>query len=126
VARGFVKVLQEAIVQGTALEKTLAVDPNIISSELHERFLMELPLAKSSADEIAAFLNSIDTLNSTGRQRVLDFADRSLEFLQRLNDEGVLRIKNPGSQVKAQAILSGVRLVIVGFQISMGIRSEVE
>lgn len=106
--------LSIAVDEGIALEATLAaqgmfsgpdVDPNLEANI--RRWLKD---GKISIDAFNARLATYTKFDGRAKADVAKFADDAIALISKLNDEGVLRIKNPRSQLIAGGIIAGARV----------------
>ena len=102
-------ILAGAVDEGIALEATLAAQ-GVIDAEVEPTIKRLLADAKIGVDTFNTRLKTYSKFDATSKQDIAKFADDSITLIQRLNDEGVLRIKNPKSQLVASGIITGARV----------------
>ena len=110
-AKVFGKTLSAALEQGIPLEATLAANGTIDAS-LHKNLSQWLTDGKKATDEFNAKIAKYDHFDATSRADIEKFIDDALAFITRMNSEGVLRIKNPQSQLIASGILAGASVAV--------------
>jgi len=103
--------LAQAVDEGIALEATLAtqgaIDPQI--EPQIKRWLLD---SKIGVDAFNARLQTYTKFDSSAKADILKFSDDALILITKLNDEGVLRIKDPRSQLAAAGIIAGARVAV--------------
>ena len=110
-AKVFGKTLSAALEQGIPLEATLAAN-GTIDAKLHNDLSKWLADGKKATDEFNARIAKYDHFDATSRADIEKFIDDALAFITKMNNEGVLRIKNPQSQLIASGILAGASVAV--------------
>lgn len=103
--------LQIAVDEGIQLEATLAAQ-GVIDPAIEPQIKQWLKDGKTSVDAFNERLKTYTQFDATSKADILKFADDSIVLIGKLNDEGVLRIKNPKSQLIASGIIAGARVAV--------------
>jgi hypothetical protein len=101
--------LAQAVDEGIELEKTLAAQ-GVIDAQLEPQIKQWLKDGKTSVDAFNSRLAGYTKFDAASKADIAKFADDALVLIAKLNDEGVLRIKNPRSQLVASGIIAGARV----------------
>lgn len=103
------KILSEALAEGIRLEAQLAaagdIDPAIEPNL--KQWLQDGKTATDAFNERAASYTKFD---AQSKADIAKFADDAVAFIEKMNTEGILRIRNPKSQAIATGIISGARI----------------
>jgi hypothetical protein len=105
------RVVAVALDEGIALEATLATN-GTIPPDVEPKIKQILSDAKVAVTEFNTRIAKYDHFDADSRKLIADFLTEALGFVEKLNNEGVLKIKNPNSQLIAAGILSGARLAL--------------
>jgi hypothetical protein len=109
-------VLAAAVDQGIAMEKDLAAAGEI-DSQLEPQIRQWLSDAKVTIDGFNERAKAYTVFDPTVQADVAAVARDAVALLSKLNDEGVLRIKNPRSRMIARGVLAGAAVAVNMFQV---------
>jgi hypothetical protein len=114
-AKVFGRNLSIALTQGIALENELASN-GTIDAELHPKLSQWLQDGKKAVDDFNERATHYTTLDETSRADIAKLLSDSIAAIRKLNDEGVLRIKNPHSQLVASGIITAASVAVSIYQ----------
>lgn len=106
-------VLAIALDEGITLERSLAAQGGVIDPQLEPQLRQWLADGKTSVDAFNGRLAGYTKFDASSKADIMKFADDAVGLISKLNDEGVLRIKNPKSQQVAAGIIAGARVAVV-------------
>lgn len=110
-------VVAVALDEGIALEQTLAtngtLDP-VVEPKIREY----LRRAKIAAVDFNTRVARYDHLDTDSKKLIAGFLEEALGFIQTINNEGVLQIKNEQSKLIAAGIISGARLALTVYKLT--------
>lgn len=115
-SKKFGKVLAISLDKGIKLEATLAANGTIdktVEPRIREG-LLQAQTAVASFNERAATWTHFDASSRADIEKLLQ---DTLAFISDLNDNGILHIKNPNSQMTASMILLGASAAVDGFKL---------
>jgi hypothetical protein len=110
-AKTFGLALGDALDEAIPFEQALAQD-GTIDKEVEPKIRQGLGEAKVAVDAFNARAAGYQHFDATSEADIRKLRDDTLSFVDRLNTEGILRIKNAKSQLIATAIIAGVKIAI--------------
>lgn len=97
--------------EGIALENTLAAN-GTIDKALEPQIRQWLKDGQTAVNSFNDRIAKYDHLDADSRKVIADFLSEAVSFIDNLNNNGILRIKNPNSQLIAAGIIAGARVAI--------------
>jgi hypothetical protein len=110
-AKVFGLALSDALEQAIPFEQALAQN-GTISPDVEPGIRQELANAKKAVDEFNARAANYQHFDATSEEDIKKLRDETIAFIDRMNANGVLHIKNPKSQLIAGGILAGVKIAV--------------
>jgi hypothetical protein len=110
-AKSLGKITANAVDRGITLEAQLAAN-GTIDKEIEPSIRQWLQDGKKSVADYNARIGKYDHLDDDARKIIADFLTEAVGFIDNLNNNGILRIKNPRSQLIASGILLGAQTAI--------------
>jgi hypothetical protein len=118
-AKVFGQVLSDALAEAIPFEKTLAANGDI-DPTLEPQIRQWLLDGQLATDDYNTRLAKYQHFDGDSKQIISTFLDEATAFIKRLNDQGILRIKNPRSQAIASGIILGARVATNYFKNNYG------
>src|SRR6266498_455358 len=110
-AKTFGLVLSDAINEAIPFENALAQN-GTIDKEIEPGLRQALSEAKKAVDDFNTRAARYEHFDAASEADINKFRDDAIAFIDRMNNEGVLHIKNPRSQLIATGILAGVKIAV--------------
>lgn len=101
-------ILAKALDRAIPLEKTLA-DAGEIDASFEPDLRKGLIEAKADVDTFNTHAAGWTHLDASNKAEISDFAKKAVNFIDDLNNQGLLHIKNPKSRATAALVLEGAR-----------------
>lgn len=109
-AKAFGKALTKSLDEGIRYEAALAQD-GVIDPDKEPQIRQWLQDGKTATDDFNARIAKYEHFDAASRADVAKFLDDAIGFIDNLEQNGILRIKNPNSRIIARSIISGARLL---------------
>jgi hypothetical protein len=116
-AKKFGKVLAISLDKGIKLEATLAAN-GTIDKEVEPKIKEGLKQAKTAVDAFNVRAANYTTFDAASKADIAKLLDDTIAFLEDMNANGVLHIKNPNSQLVASGILLGASTAVDVFKLT--------
>jgi hypothetical protein len=110
-AKIFGATLATSLAHGIQLERVLAED-GTIDPAIEPKIRQLLQDGKIAVAEFNIRAANYQHFDETSKADIAKLLDDSIAFIARLNNEGILRIKNPRSQLIASGILAGASVAV--------------
>jgi hypothetical protein len=110
-AKTFGLALGDAINEAIPFEAVLAQN-GTIDAAVEPKIRQGLAEAKAAVDAFNARAATYQHFDATADADIKKLRDDTVAFVDRLNNEGILHIKNPKSQLIATAIIAAVKIAI--------------
>jgi hypothetical protein len=114
-AKTFGKVLADSLDQGIQLEAALA-ENGTIDKDVEPKIRQWLLDGKKATADFNARIGKYDHIDADSKKVIADFIEEAIGFIAKMNNEGVLRIKNPKSQLIASGILLGAQTAVTVYK----------